>query len=329
LTAEPTSQLWGLQRVAAYTRASQGSGVTVFLTDTGVRHSHQDFGGRVIPTLDMTSGSVVECNGDTSCAADRQGHGTHCAGTAAGAEYGVAPQATIRSVKVLGDDNSGQWSWSYSALNWMATSSIRPAVASMSLGGRGTQNAMKDAVDAATNAGVVVTVAAGNSNADSCNFSPAFVPSAITVGMTTSTDDRSFLSNWGSCTNIWAPGSSILSAGHESDTATATKTGTSMACPHVAGGIMLVLEANPGLNYAKVLEKLHADASTDWIKGLRVGDTNKMLYVGRDAPPPAGDVPPPSEDDCPSYCFLCIHPQCPSYCCAWRDLVPWNATKKH
>jgi len=326
LTAEnPESQLWGLERVAAYTRTSQGSGVTVFLTDTGVRASHQDFGGRVIPTLDLTSDSLVECNGDTSCAGDAQGHGTHCAGTAAGANYGVAPQATIRSVKVLSDQGSGSWSWSYSALNWMATSSIRPSVASMSLGGPGTQNAMKDAVDAATNSGVVVTVAGGNSNTDSCGFSPAFVPSAITVGSTDSRDDRSSFSNYGACTNIWAPGSSILSAGHRSDTATATFSGTSMACPHVAGGIMLVLEANPGFNYAKVLEKLHADASTDSVKGLRTGDINKMLYVGADAPPPAGEVPPPGEgDDCPSYCLLCLLPQCPSHCCSWSSAA--NAT---
>merc|ERR1711933_305460 len=170
--------------------------------------------------------------------------------------------------------------WSYSALNWMATSSIRPSVASMSLGGPGTQNAMKDAVDAATNAGVVVTVAGGNSNTDSCNFSPAFVPSAITVGSTTSTDDRSSFSNYGACTNIWAPGSSILSAGHRSDTATATFSGTSMACPHVAGGAALVLERNPGFNYAKVLETLQNEAIADQITDLRAGDVNRLLFVG-------------------------------------------------
>jgi len=286
------------------------------LTDTGVRATHQDFGGRVIPTLDMTSGSLVECDGEANCAGDVQGHGTHCAGTAAGASYGVAPQASIRSVKVLSDRGSGQWSWSYGALNWMATSSIRPAIASMSLGGSGTQSAMKDAVDAATNGGVTVVVAGGNSNSDACRFSPAFVPSAITVGSTDSFDRRSSFSNYGACTNIWAPGSGILSAGVRSDTATATLSGTSMACPHVAGGAALVLERNPGFNYAKVLEQLHADASTDYVTGLRVGDVNKMLYVGNDAPPPPGTVSPPGEGDCPSYCFICISPSCPSHCCS-------------
>merc|ERR1712217_885630 len=107
---------------------------------------------------------------------------------------------------------------------------------------------MADAGNAAVNAGVGVVVAGGNSNSDSCNFSPAFVPSAITVGSTTSTDDRSSFSNYGRCTNIWAPGSSILSAGHRSDTGTATLGGTSMACPHVSGGAALVLQRNPSFN---------------------------------------------------------------------------------
>merc|ERR1719166_684409 len=99
----------------------------------------------------------------------------------------------------------------------------------MSLGGSGTQQAMRDAVDAAVNGGVTVVVAAGNENSNACNFSPAFVPSAITVGSTTSLDERSYFSNYGSCTDIWAPGSSVKSAAHTSDTGSATFSGTSMA----------------------------------------------------------------------------------------------------
>merc|ERR1719323_234464 len=189
----------------------------------------------------MTIGDPVECNGDLSCAGDRQGHGTHCAGTAAGESFGVAPSAAIRSIKVLSDSGSGQWTWSYYALDWLATHPTRPAVASMSLGGSGTQQAMRDAVDAAVNGGVTVVVAGGNSNSDACNFSPAFVPSAITVGSTTSLDERSSFSNYGSCTDIWAPGSSVESAAHTSDTGSSTLSGTSMACPHVAGGAAIVL----------------------------------------------------------------------------------------
>jgi len=294
LRADSTENgLWGLERVRASQRSSQGQGVTVFILDTGVRVSHQDFTGRGIPTLDMTSGSPVECNGAASCAADRQGHGTHCAGTAAGRDYGVAPAATVRSVKVLSDQGSGSWSWSYGALDWLARSSIRPGIASMSLGGSGNQQAMADAVDGAVNAGVTVIVAGGNSNGDSCNFSPAFVPSAITVGSTDSLQRRSSFSNYGSCTNIWAPGSSILSAGVGSDTATATFSGTSMACPHVAGGAALVLEQNPGFLSAKVLEALHATAWTDELTGLFANDINKELYVGEGGAPQPVPTPAP------------------------------------
>jgi subtilisin family serine protease len=295
LRADQTENgLWGLERVAAYSRSSQGQGVNVFILDTGVRVSHNDFGGRGIPALDMTSGSPVECNGDASCAGDRQGHGTHCAGTAAGTQYGVAPSATVRSVKVLSDQGSGSWSWSYGALDWLAQSSVRPSIASMSLGGSGTQQAMRDAVDAAVNSGVTVIVAGGNSNSDSCNFSPAFVPSAITVGSTDSLSRRSSFSNYGSCTNIWAPGSSILSAGIASDSATNTFSGTSMACPHVAGGAALVLEQNPGFLSAKVLETMLSTARTDELTGLMGGDINKELFVGEGGAPQPAPTPAPA-----------------------------------
>merc|ERR1719330_888097 len=215
------ARTWGLNRIGADSRGSTGAGATVFVLDTGVRSSHQEFGGRAASALDMTSGDPKECNGDVNCAADGQGHGTHCAGTAAGETFGVAPGAAVRSVKVLSDQGSGSWSWSYDALDWLASGNgarVRPAVASMSLGGPGTQNAMKNAVDAAVNSGVVVVVAGGNDNSDACSFSPAFVPSAITVGSTTSTDSRSSFSNYGSCTDIWAPGSNIVSASHRSET---------------------------------------------------------------------------------------------------------------
>lgn len=316
LQGNEESDLWGLDRVGAAKRADTGLGVTVFLTDTGVRATHTDFGGRVVPALDMTTGSVLECNGDQTCADDKQGHGTHCAGTAAGSTYGVAPAALIRSVKVLSDQGSGSWSWSYSALDWMATSSIRPAVASMSLGGSGTQTAMKDAVDAATAAGVTVIVAGGNSNSDACTFSPAFVPTAITVGSTDIRDRRSSFSNYGPCTNIWAPGSDIKSAGHRGDDATATFSGTSMACPHVAGGAALVLQKNPAFTRDQLLARLLATSRSDWITDLKAGDVNKCLYVGSDAAPPGSvtptPAPPPTTAPCVGGCttWFCSNNLC-------------------
>jgi len=275
----PEASTWGLNRVNADQRSRSGGSATVFVLDTGVRHSHNDFGGRASGALDMTIGSPKECNGDLSCALDRQGHGTHCAATAAGETLGVAPGAKVASVKVLSDAGSGSWSWSYYALDWMARSSVRPAVASMSLGGRGTQSAMRSAVDAAVTSGVVVVVAGGNSNMDACGFSPAFVPSAITVGSTTSTDTRSSFSNYGSCTNIWAPGSAVVSASHRSDSGTSSKSGTSMACPHVSGGAALVLDADPSKAASKVLAELLQTATKGALSGLRTGDTNSLLNV--------------------------------------------------
>jgi len=290
---------WGLNRIGADQRGRAGSATTIFILDTGVRVSHREFGGRAVPALDTTIGDPFECNGDMSCAGDVQGHGTHCAGSAAGETFGVAPQAAVRSIKVLSDQGSGSWSWSYYALDWLATHETRPAVASMSLGGQGTQQAMKDSVDAAVNAGVTVVVAGGNSNADACGFSPAFIPSAITVGSTTSRDARSSFSNYGKCTNIWAPGSAIVSASHTSDTGSKSLSGTSMACPHVAGGAALVLEANPRMKPSAVLSQLQEEALTGAISGLKRGDVNKMLYVAEGGAPPTPPTEAPPAGDCP------------------------------
>jgi len=301
-----------------------GAGVTVFVTDTGVRASHQDFGGRVIPTLDMSDGPPRECNGDAGCAADGQGHGTHCAGTVAGATYGVAPAATIRSVKVLGDQGAGAWSWSVGALDWLATSGIRPAIASMSLGGSGVVRSLGDAVTAATTAGVIVVVAGGNSNADACRYTPAYVESAITVGSTDHMDKRSTFSNYGYCTNIWAPGSNIKSAGHLADDGDMWASGTSMACPHVSGGAALVLENNPSFDRDDVLDALLANSRIDSISGLKAGDVNNFLYVGSDGPPPAGGiVPTPAPTTTTAPCqmstpwgFVCSKKHCTHWRCA-------------
>jgi len=299
IEAGPEAATWGLNRVGADDRGRfSGSGSTIFVFDTGVRVSHQDFGGRAVPALDMTGNTPLECNGDMSCAGDAQGHGTHCAGTAAGETFGVAPSAAVRSVKVLSDSGSGSWGWSYYALDWLALNPTRPAVASMSLGGSGTQQAMADAVNAAVDGGVTVVVAGGNSNSDSCRFSPAFVPSAITVGSTTSRDARSGFSNYGACTNIWAPGSDVVSASHTSDTSSRSLSGTSMACPHVSGGAALALELNPTLQASGVLAELTKNAEKDALTGLKRGDVNVLLsvrepYTGPPTPAPPTPAPPP------------------------------------
>merc|ERR1712176_156183 len=296
IEASPEAATWGLNRIGADQRDKTGSSATIFVLDTGVRTSHNDFGGRAAAGADVSSGSLVPCNGNTNCASDRQGHGTHCAGTAGGTRYGVAPGAQVRSVKVLSDQGSGSWSWSYEALDWLATSSVRPAIASMSLGGGGVISGMRDAVNAAVNAGVTVVVAAGNDNSDACGFSPAYVPNAITVGSTTSTDSRSSFSNYGSCVDIWAPGSSIVSASHTSDSGTTSLSGTSMACPHVSGAAALILGADNSKSPQKVISDVLNDSVRNAISDLKFGDTNALLYVGADGVPPS----PPSPTQAPS-----------------------------
>lgn len=300
--ATPSAASWGLDRVGVPSRANQGAGTHVYVLDTGIRHSHTDYEGRAIPTLDMTSGSLVECKGDMACAKDAQGHGSHCAGTAAGRSYGVASAAAIHSVKVLSDSGSGQFSWSVDALDWLATSGEFPSVASMSLGGQGVVASMEAAIDAASAAGVVVVVAGGNSNSDACGFSPAYVPAAITVGSTTSVDKRSSFSNYGACTDIWAPGSDITSCGISSDTAKQTFSGTSMACPHVSGAAALILSVSPNLKASGVMAELDAKSERGAISGLKSSDTNIFLWVGSGAAPVPAPTPPPPAADCPSWC---------------------------
>merc|ERR1712060_817523 len=162
-----------------------------------------------------------------------------------------------------------------------------------SLGGNGVIAGMRDAVDAAVNSGVVVVVAAGNSNSDACNFSPAYVPSAVTVGSTDSNDDRSSFSNYGTCVDIWAPGSAVVSLSHTSDTGTRSLSGTSMACSHVSGGAALILGADNSKTPQKVISDLLDESTKDALTGLRAGDTNALLYVGEGGAPQPVPTPAP------------------------------------
>merc|ERR1719476_1096019 len=264
--------------------------------DTGIRTTHQDFEGRAVATIDTIQGGgrVKECGGDASCATDSNGHGTHVAGTAGGKIYGVAKKSTLHAMKVC----CGSGTNINAGMDWIATSASKPAVMTMSLGSYSTPESSRVAVDAVVNSGVVVTVSAGNRGTPSCDKSYTFIRSAIGVGASDQSNTRASFSNYGTCNAIFAPGVSIVSASHTSDTGSSTKSGTSMAAPLAAGATALLLEESPTLTPAQVKETLRARATVNALSGLREGDPNLLLnvaeaYTGPPTPAPPTPAPPP------------------------------------
>lgn len=268
---------WGHAKVNLAQAKYTGKGVHIYVMDTGVRTSHVDFGGRAIPTLDTlaNNGRVRECNGDQSCSEDTNGHGTHCAGTAGGASYGVATEATLHAMRTC----CGAGGNTYAGMDWVAEKSIQPAIMTVSLGSASVREAARAVVDAAVASGVTVFVAAGNNNFDSCQFTYAYIPSAISVGATDSNDRRASFSNYGRCNDIYAPGVTILSSYKGSDTASRFLSGTSMACPLVAGAGALLMEEDPSLTPATLRARMLQRATEDQLSGLKPGDPNLLLNV--------------------------------------------------
>ena len=276
-TQTQSNATWGLDRIdqhvlplnGGYQYNYTGAGVNAFIIDTGIRATHADFNGRV-----QSGFTAINDGRDTD---DCNGHGTHVAGTVGGTTWGVAKEVGLIPVRVLNCRGSGTWSGVIAGVDWVASSPLRPAVANMSLGG-GASQAVDDAVAGAVSKGATLVVAAGNSNADACNYSPARAPSAITVGATTSTDARASYSNYGTCLDLFAPGSSITSAWNTSDSATNTISGTSMASPHVAGVAALALAANTAASPWAVAAFLTDNATSGVLTSIGSNSPNRLVY---------------------------------------------------
>ncbi|MCM0676957.1 S8 family serine peptidase [Micromonospora phytophila] len=288
--ANPPS--WGLDRIdqralplnSSYTYPNTASNVHAYIIDTGIKFTHNDFGGRATSGFDAVDGGAAD---------DCNGHGTHVAGTVGGTAYGVAKGVQLVGVRVLNCSGSGTNAGVIAGVDWVTQNAIKPAVANMSLGG-GANSTLDTAVRNSVNSGVTYGLAAGNdTGANACNTSPARTAEGITVGSTTSSDARSSFSNIGTCLDIFAPGSSITSAWYTSNTATNTISGTSMATPHVVGAAALLASANPSWTPQQVRDALVNNATSGVVGNAGTGSPNKLLYVGDGTTPPPPPPPPP------------------------------------
>jgi len=285
---------WGIDRIdqrglplnLSYSPKLSGQGVRAYVIDTGVYQNHPEFVGRIEAGFD----AVGDGYGSNDC----QGHGTHVAGTIGGKTVGVAPGVQIVPVRVLDCLGFGDTASIISGIEYVinnAKSKGMPAVANLSLGGP-TDAAFDFAIERLVDSGVTTVVAAGNESSNACYVSPARVSKAITVGATTSIDNQSSYSNYGSCLDIYAPGSSIFSSfpignftiGRQSPSVVKRSgygviSGTSMASPHVAGAVALLLSANKTATPATIATMLVGSATSGAITGITTGSPNKFLYV--------------------------------------------------
>ena len=271
---------WGLDRIdertlpmdTNYYYNQTGAGIRAYVIDSGINFAHTEFGGRAIfgaDTSNTPSGNAVDCIG----------HGTHVAGTLGGTTYGVAKGITLVAVRV-GDCSTLTSAGIIAGIDW-ATADHLPgqrAVANLSLGGP-PSTAIDTSVQSSINDGIVYSIAAGNSNANACNTSPARVAAAMTIAASTSTDQRAGWSNWGTCVDWFAPGDGITSAWIGSATATNTIGGTSMASPHNAGVAALYLEAYPTATVSQVVQGISDWTTKNIIGSAGTGTPPHLLHV--------------------------------------------------
>jgi subtilisin family serine protease len=285
---------WGLARVShegsvasgikedyVYSASHDGKGVDVYVIDTGILVTHEDFGPA---TQRRARWGVAYADGGSQT--DGNGHGTHCAGTIAGALHGVAKAANVVAVKVLGASGGGTWADVIAGVDYCGNNGVAgKALCSMSLGGSGSNAGLTNAVNACVGKGIPVVVASGNSNADACNYTPAGITSTICVNsmevagaFPNEYDMRSSFSNYGRCTDMFAPGRDITSAWIGSNTATNTISGTSMACPHVAGMVAGILSHDSSKKPDAVLAELLRTSQPDLVQNAGANTPNVLLH---------------------------------------------------
>jgi len=260
-----------------------GNGVNVYVIDTGIRTTHQEFGGRASVVFDAFGSNGQDCNN----------HGTYVAGTVGGSTYGVAKGVSLKAVRVLDCNGSGQYSGVIAGVDWVTAHRINPAVANMSLGCQGTfpciVQSVDDAVANSVASGVTYTVAAGNNSVDAAFVTPARANGVITVGATDISDTRASFSNFGPALEVFAPGVSILSSIATSNTATAFFNGTSMAAPHAAGFAAIYLGTFPGASPATVSSALINSATFNVVNSPGSGSPNRLLFTFFPATNPIDD----------------------------------------
>lgn len=272
-----SNAVWGLDRIDqgslplsnTYSYTTKAGKVHVYVIDTGIYTQHNQFGGRANKVFDGVN--------DGKNGKDCHGHGTHVAGTIGGSKYGVAKKVKLHGVRVLNCKGSGNYSWVIAGVEWVTLHHIKPAVANMSLGGSPFAP-LDTAIENSIAAGVVYVLAAGNSNDDACNYSPARTGPAITVGATRDTDARASFSNYGSCLDLFAPGQYITSAWIGNKSAVRVLNGTSMAAPHVAGVAALYLAKNPSATPAQVRNALVNGATTGSLSSIGSGSPNRLVF---------------------------------------------------
>jgi subtilisin family serine protease len=317
-----TNATWGIDRIdqralplsTTYTYTHTGAGVRAYIIDTGIRYSHSEFEGRASRGFDAFASDPTDPLLGYDGSGDCDGHGTHVSGTVGGKTWGVAKKVTLIGVRVLNCAGYGSDADVIAGMDWVAKNATLPAVANMSLGDvipsktMGISGPIDDAVKALVASGVTLGVAAGNGwgngtvGADACMFPIANVPEAITVAASTKTDSRTTWTNYGACIDIFGPGSGITSSTFDNDNSSGSKSGTSMATPHVVGVAALILQQAPSAKPAQVRDVMVVQATQNIITSTTLNPFQTMnshlLYSLATAPAALVGKPPADPKPC-------------------------------